>query len=137
MTAGAYTHGFRKAYKCGADLTGKFGYAVKISAADTVTIATTGNDFVGTVFMEGQGGTPGTAPTVATSTTYRFCTVQHDGVVAAIAGGTISAGQELTVDTNGKFVAATTGKAIVGVAQEAAVSGTLFSMLIRPRGAAA
>lgn len=137
MSAGTYTHGFRQAYKCGADLTGKFGYAVKISAANTVSIATTGDDFIGTVFQEGQGGTPGDAPTVGVSTTYRFCTVQHDGVVAALAGGTITAGAQVTVDTNGKFIVATTDKAIVGVAQEAAVSGTLFSMLIRPRGAAA
>lgn len=136
--SGNYTDGFRRAYKTASDLTGKFGYAVRISADNTVDLAVNGDQFIGTVFMEGQGGVPGNAPTPALHTTYRFTTIQMTGVVPAISGAAITAGQELTVNAASKFVPAVAGQTVVGVAEENVAAADLrFSMLIRPRGAAA
>jgi len=57
-------------------------------------------------------------------------TVAISGVTKAAAGGTITAGNSVGVDANGKFVAAATGDRRVGVALMSAVSGDIFPLLI-------
>lgn len=63
------------------------------------------------------------------------CTITVGGVCKAIAGGTISPGDRVTVDTNGKFVSVSSVDAyILGTALTAGASGSIFALLIQHRG---
>jgi hypothetical protein len=55
-------------------------------------------------------------------------TVVVFGRVIVEAGGTITAGAEVTADADGKVVAATTGDIVLGKALEAGVDGQLISV---------
>lgn len=63
-------------------------------------------------------------------------TVRIAGVTKAKAGGTVAAGDRVTTDANGAFVAATTGKQVMGVALTGAASGDVFTVLLSERGIA-
>jgi hypothetical protein len=62
--------------------------------------------------------------------------VMIEGISKALAGGTIAVGAKLTTAVGGAFTTAATGNIIVGIALESAVSGQIFSMLLRPLGTA-
>lgn len=63
--------------------------------------------------------------------------VAVNGVSKAAFGGTVASGAAVTSDANGKIVAATTGKQIIGFALQGGVSGDIGSVLIAPRGLSA
>ena len=57
-------------------------------------------------------------------------TVQIKDIGKVIAGGAITIGAALSVDTNGKATVATTGQSVIGFALEAASTDQLFTMQI-------
>lgn len=76
-----------------------------------------------------------------------FCVAQNDtvnaedpiecampgGAAKFLAGGTISAGDALTSDANGKAIATTTtGNRVIGIAEVDAVAGDLFAGFVNP-----
>ncbi len=62
--------------------------------------------------------------------------VQLDGIAEVVAGGTITAGAPVTSDANGAAVTAApsagTNNRVIGHAFEAAVSGDIFRVVMRP-----
>ena len=62
--------------------------------------------------------------------------VAHDGIVDVEYGGTVTRGQKLTADANGKAVAAAPSAGanaqIIGYAVVSAVSGDIAGMMISP-----
>lgn len=64
-------------------------------------------------------------------------TFKHSDGSEAIAGAAIAKGAKVTTDANGRFVTATTGQFVCGVARSAAAaSGDRFSLLVRAGGVA-
>ena len=104
-----------------ADLTAKQFYVVKIDSAGKAALAGASDTTqVGIL----QDKTPnGTAATVATG-----------GISKAVLGGTVASGAEVTSDANGKIIAATTGKYIIGICTAGGAANEIGSVLINPRG---
>jgi len=64
--------------------------------------------------------------------------VTISGLAQVRAGGSVSAGEDVAADADGKAVTATSGDVIAGVAVTAAgAADEIFTMLFLPRGAAA
>lgn len=95
------------------------GHAVKFGADRmTVTKATAASDLL--------IGVAQTAPTTAGDLVE---VAINGGGAIGLAGGSISAGNKLTVHTDGTLLASTTANdQVVGVAMEDAVAGDLFAM---------
>jgi len=71
----------------------------------------------------------------ADATANRQIAVRVQGIARCIAGGTVARGDSLRTDATGKMVtlaAATVNQRQVGIAQEAAVSGDQFNVLLTP-----
>jgi hypothetical protein len=94
------------------------GAALKLSAADTVVVATAGTDEV--VAFAASAGSAGD-----------YVAVQEGIVQYGIASAAISAGAKLAATTGGKLVTTTTdGHIVVGYAKEAAgADGDLFQFV--------
>lgn len=98
-------------FKAGADLTGKKGYLVKMSADDTVVLAAAATDeIIGALVTEAKQGD---VVSVANPT---------QGTFKVIAGGSISRGNRITSDSAGKGIAAT--QAIAGAQPTTRVVGS-------------
>lgn len=96
-------------YLAGVDLSAKEGYAVKLSASSTVSLATTATigteDLVGIVAIRG-GNTSG----------YPVTVLDRQGDIGrAKCGGALTRGTHryLTTDANGKLVAAAAGDTVI------------------------
>lgn len=100
-----------------ADLSAKQFYAVKITAARAVNLASTGGEGIYGILQNKPPS--GEAADVGLI-----------GVTKAIAGGTIAAGDLLMTDTAGKLITATSTNHAVGQALEAAVANQIFTMAI-------
>jgi len=105
-------------YPAGADLTNKQYLAVKISSGQAV-VASTGELGIGVLYTEA-------------SAAGRQVSVAISGVVKVIAGGTVTAGTDLTPDSAGKFVAVATtnrvwGHCLVGGVANDVITMHLFS----------
>lgn len=121
-----------------ADLSAKQYYAVKIDSAGKAALAGAGEFAVGILQNKPAAGQAAAIASVS-------------AISKAVAGGSISAGATVAVDSNGKLVDATeakvntsdTGSAtdaviasnVVGVALAAASAGDLFPVLITLSGA--
>ena len=92
--------------------------AVKIVGSRLVDLATTG-DFIYGILQN--------KPAVG-----QAADVGIMGVTKAVAGGTIAAGDALSVNSSGQMVLASSTFARVGTALEAAVASTVFTMAIVP-----
>lgn len=117
----AKTSGFTAA----SDLSAKEGYIVKFgTTANTITLAGAGDKALGVLC---NAPTSGSAASVIVS-----------GGGTAIAGGTISQGDLVKSDANGKAVVATSpDDNIIGEAMESAVANQQFSILVRNQNSGA
>lgn len=110
----------------GADFTGKLYYIVKLSAtAGLVSLSSAATDkHIGVLSQLNK------AASTATGATVNVHSLNSAGTFKVIAGGTISIGDYITADANGKAVATTTGSDnAIGIAKEAAVTGQIFEYL--------
>lgn len=108
----------------GADLSAKQFHVVKVnSSAAAVAAGASDTTQVGILQNKPTSGQVGS--------------VRVAGVSKAAAGGSITAGAAVTSDANGKVVAATTGKQIIGFALAGAASGDIVAVLVSGRGASA
>lgn len=105
-------------FTASADLSAKQFYAVVISGSRTVGLAAANAGMRGILQNKPTSG--------------QAADICIEGVCKAIAGGTITAGNKLQVDLNGKLIANTTGADAytVAVANESAVAGDIFSISI-------
>lgn len=113
-----FVKGFEKAFKATTDLSTKQYYIVKIDTANaqSVVLAAAGTDPIFGVLQNKP---------VAT----KAANVQFLGTAKVIAGGTITRGDLVTSDSNGKAVTTTTNKdVILGRAVDSAVSGDVFEV---------
>jgi regulator of RNase E activity RraA len=56
------------------------------------------------------------------------------GVSKCLASGAFAVGDMLMVDANGKFLLATTGNQVVGIALESGVAGAVVAVLLKDIG---
>lgn len=105
----------------GSDLSAKKYYLVKRSGGNLAVCSTAGERPLGV--LQDDPAASGRAGLVRTA-----------GLTKVEAGGTITQDQLLTVDANGKAVAATAGGYVWGVANEAGSSGEIISALIGMQG---
>lgn len=120
-----------------ADLTAKQFYAVKVDSNGKAALAGAGEFAIGVLQNKPNSG--------------QAATVAWGGITKAVAGGSITAGATVAVDSNGKLVDATeavvntsdTGAAadaviasnVIGVALAGASSGDVFPVLLSLAGA--
>jgi hypothetical protein len=106
--------GGNRSFKSATDLSAKQNFIVKLSASETVALASAATDvFIGTI--ENKPTSSGTVSVV----------MRHGGRTGlVVAGGTITRGDKLTSDSAGKAVTTTTGAdQVLGIALESAVAG--------------
>jgi hypothetical protein len=104
----------------GADLTGKQFFLAKFSSGKLI-LAT-----AGTVAF----------PVLEPATLNNPVTYGIAGKSKVQYGGTVTAGDKLASDANGKAVTATTGQSVVGIALVSGVSGDIGSMAVPGSGLA-
>jgi hypothetical protein len=102
-----------------ADLSAKQYFAIKVNSSGQAAVAGAGEAAIG-ILQDNNGDAAGKIVNVAPFTGRKM---------KAYAGGTITAGQNVTADAAGELVAATTGNFIYGVALESAVDGDIFQFL--------
>jgi len=103
----------------GASMSGKRGYAARISGINTVSV---GNDTtVSNGVIQNEPASGGAV------------TVQTGGTSAAIAAAAITAGQAVKVTSAGKYTPASTGNSAAGIAlSDASGDGVTFNLQILP-----
>lgn len=106
----------------GADLSTKQYTFVKVNSSGKAVTAGDGERGVG---VQQDKPTQDKATNIAMS-----------GISKVLCGGTITNGAAVASDANGKAVAATTGKHIMGFALEAGASGRIISIVLDRVGAA-
>lgn len=122
----------------GSDLSAKEFYFVNVNSSGQLALSAAGVRAIGVLYS-----TPNAQGEVGR--------VACCGVVKVIAGATITAGDDIASDANGKAGAVTTGRVntsdggaandpligseILGIALASAVSGDVFSVYFCPRGA--
>lgn len=120
-----YVPGDFRTYTPAADLTGKTGYCVMISSTGgdpvkSIRLCTDAKRFIGVVFIEGQGLG---APALGLTNIGRYATIQEGGTAKCVAAAAIGQGANVTVNTaDGRVKAATTGEAVIGIAEEPAAN---------------
>lgn len=102
-----------------ADLSAKQFYAVKITAARAVNLASTGGEAIYGILQNKP--TSGQAADVGLM-----------GISKAIAGGTIAAGDYLMTDTSGKLITATSTNHRIAQALEAGVVNQIITVALGP-----
>lgn len=115
---------FEKSLTSTNDLSAKMFYIVKVDTANdnSVVLAAAGTDPIVGVL---QNKPKATAAAV----------VRMSGTSKVIAGGTVTRGDLVTSDSNGKAVTTTTNKDVaVGRALSSAVSGDIFEIQLSPTG---
>lgn len=128
-----------RSYLAGEDLTGKIGYAVKISTTGgdppkSVRLAGDGDAVIGIVLYEAVPQS--TAASVAVTTKFRVAGIQTGGTAKCIASAAVGQGVPVSVAADGRIKAAATGEAVIGFAEEAATAANdSFAVRIQPRGA--
>lgn len=103
-----------------ADLSAKQFYAVKITAARVVGLVAAVTDITYGILQN--------KPKSA-----QVCDVALFGIVKAVAGGSITAGDKLEVNSSGQVITYTTSgtACIIGQALETAVSAQVFTMYLK------
>jgi len=104
-------------FKAAADLSAAQYHAVRLTAADTVNVGTLAGKCVG--ILQGIPAAAGRGAEVCVS-----------GVTIAMAGGTISANDNVESTATGTLQTQSGDGYRVGIALEAATAGSLFSMLV-------
>lgn len=112
-----------QAFAAGEDLSAKQNYFVKISAANTVSLAGAGEDAIGVNTENAASG----------ETTGVMC--EGGGKIKVVAGAIVAFGAKITSDANGKAVTAALGDYVYGTSLEAAAADKdLISMIWAPEG---
>ena len=114
-----YTRDFVRSFVAGADLSAKQYRLVKLgTGTNEIVLASSATDrIIGVLQEKPKLGQPGQVAILGTS--------------KVVAGGTISKGDCITSDSNGRAIAATTaGDTVIGIALENAVSGDIFEILL-------
>lgn len=116
------TSGEKRTFKSGADLSAKQFYIVKVSATNTVALASAATDkLVGTIANK---------PAAATGASVEVAMRHGGGTQRVILGDTVSLNDYLTADSAGKAIATTTsGNVILGMALEAGVVGDVIEYM--------
>ena len=110
----------RGKYPAGADLSAKYGFAVKLSSGQAV-LAAAGESSIGILQNKPTSG--------------QSAEVMLFGISPVIAGAGFSEGANLASDVNGKMIAATAGAKIVGKAlATASGADVMVEALILPVG---
>jgi len=106
--------------KAGADLSSLQHYIVKLgSTEDTIEKSTAASDAILGVLQNKP-------------TSGQMASVAVGGITKVIAGGSVSAGNLVTADSNGKAIATTSGgDHVLGMALQAASTGDIFAIEIR------
>lgn len=110
----AWTH----AAPAAVDLSDKLNYLARVDSSGNIALANSSTPPLGPIYEP--------APLGAAVTVY------FGSKGKAIAGGSITAGQQISADDNGKAVASTTGKIVLGVALNSADAGDLVSYACVP-----
>lgn len=111
--------------EAGADLSAKQYYFVTVAADGQVD--PTGDGLAADGVVQNDPAAAGRAATVGVS-----------GRTKVVAGGVVTAGDEVASDTSGRAVTAATGDIILGRAlSTSANAGEIISIIFNPRGAAA
>lgn len=100
----------------GEDLTGKLHYIAHIDTDGDIVLAGDGEQPCGVITEEATAG--------------NGASVQFLGIGKVIAGGSVTAGQNVASDTNGKGVAATSNEDVLGIALESASANEIFPVLL-------
>lgn len=112
--------GALKSFKAAADYSAKQYFAMYVSADNTVTIGSAATQaLVGTLLNEPKAN--------------EGATIAVSGTSKGIAGASVSIGDLLTTDSNGKLIATTTtGNKTIGMALEAADANDIFEYWVGP-----
>ena len=106
--------------EAGSDLSTKQYYAVKITTLK-LAVANGAGGMLGVLQNDpSASGAPGT--------------VAISGITKWLAGGAVTAGSYIAVDTNGKCVNAVSGDIAEGIAMITGVDGDVVSVLLKPIG---
>lgn len=106
------------AHAAGADLTGKLFYFAALDSDGNIVLAGAGAASIGAIIEEATSGNP--------------ASVQMNGIAKVIAGGTIVAGAQVEVDSNGKAVTHSSGVAVgIYMGEANSASGDIISVLIK------
>ena len=114
-------------FLCGADLADAEGLGGRLSAGTAIKATAGTCEFL--IVDPGPRKEDGT-------TTGQPCSVRYLGKGVGIAGGTISAGNSLQTNADGKFVVATSGQSSIAIALEDATADQQFNMLMENIGRA-
>lgn len=104
----------------GGDLSAKQFHAVKVNSSGQVVAAGDGEAGIGFVQNKPTSG--------------QAATVRVAGVTKAAAGGTVTAGQKIAANADGKAVTATASENVIGTALTGGTSGTIISVLVEQSG---
>lgn len=108
------------AQNAGADLSEKLHYIARMGSDGDIELGAAASDKLLGVIRE-------------TNVADHPVTVQFGGVGKVIAGGTVTPGDLITSDGNGKGIATTSsGNRIIGIAMTAADSNDIFSVMLSP-----
>lgn len=108
---------FEWAQNAGADLTGKLHYIAKVDTDGDIVLAAAATEAIlGVIREENVENKP--------------VTVQFGGIGKVICGASVTAGQNLTSDGNGKATPASAGNQILGRALMNGDSGDIISVAI-------
>lgn len=120
-----FVEGSSRTFKSVTDLSAKLYYIVKISAQNTVALASAATDFI--VGVINAKPAVGTAANPA-SVDVRLRTAA--GTSKVILGGTVTRGDNLTSDANGKAITTTTAAdEVLGRALDSGVTGDIIEFL--------
>lgn len=103
----------------GEDLTTKQYHAVKVNANGNVVLARAGENAIGILQNKPEQG--------------KVAEVMSLGISKAVYGGTVTAGQNLAVDSEGRLVNASGNSAVIGVALESGEANEIHSVLLVTR----
>lgn len=132
-----FTKGLSISLVAAADLSAKQFFAAKIDSNGKAAVAGAGEACVGVIQNNPPAGSP--------------ANIMVNGTTKAKAGGSITAGDYVAADANGKFVVATKGRTntsdagaaadallgsnVVGIAVTGAADGDLFTLAVMHMGA--
>lgn len=123
MSTSKLVAGLTYAGEANVDLSEKLHYFAKAVDGNKIDLAGDGANVIGTIVEAAAQG--------------YGVTVQFGGIGKVIAGGSISANDDIASDTDGKAVAAATGDFTVGIALNDASAGEVVSFIFTMGGAAA
>lgn len=106
----------RDALPSGADLINSLFRFAKVNSAGQLVVCDTAGETVYGSLSEVQAGAG------------RGATVDIDGILKVVAGGTVATGAKVATNASGAAVTASTGNVVVGIARKGGASGTIIEV---------